>query len=291
MAVTITGKTGLLAVLGSPIQHSLSPAMHNLALEVLGLDYAYLAFDIKEDELEKTLEGLKLLGFRGCNLTMPLKKKALLLCDEVSEEAKISGSVNTIVNENGKLIGHTTDGSGFLWAMRACGHDVIGKKMTIMGAGGASVSIVMQAALDGVKEITVFNRYGKSFERMEELKEELEKKTDCLIQILTLEDDERLRREIEESYLLVNTTALGMAPNEDSSILEDASYFRQGLVVADVIYNPRETKFMRLAKEKGAFVYNGLDMLLYQGAKSFEIWTGQEMPVALIKEQIFEKVK
>lgn len=289
MAVTITGKTGLLAVLGSPIAHSLSPAMHNLALEALRLDYAYLAFDIKEEQLEQALEGLKVLGFRGCNLTMPLKKKAVSLCDEVSDASKISSSVNTIVNENGKLIGHTTDGVGFLWAMKECGHDLVGKKMTIMGAGGASVSIVTQGALDGVKEITVFNRKGKSYERMKEIVEQLHEKTECNIQVLTTEDDERLHYEIQESQILVNGTSLGMAPNDQTSILEDSTYFRKDLIVADVIYNPRETKFMKLAKEAGATVYNGLDMLLYQGAKSFELWTGKRMPVPLIKEQIFEK--
>ena len=287
----ITGKTGLLGVLGSPIEHSLSPAMHNLALKLLDLDYAYLAFDVKESELEKALEGLKILGFRGCNLTMPLKKKAVELCDRISEVSQISGSVNTIINENGTLIGDTTDGTGFFWAMKESGHNLIGKKITFMGAGGAIVSIVTQGAFDGVGEITIFNRVGPSYDRMEEIITKLQEKTSCKLQLLTLDDDERLRAVIQESDLLVNGTSLGMSPNEESSILGDSTYFREDLVVVDVIYNPRETKFMRLAKEAGATAYNGLDMLLYQGAKSFELWTGKRMPIARIKEEVFDKAR
>ena len=289
MAKTITAKTGLLGVLGSPIRHSLSPAMHNLALEELGLDYAYLAFDVTEEQLKQALDGLKLLGFLGCNLTMPLKKKAVELCDEVSEAVRISRSVNTIVHKNGKLIGHTTDGTGFLWAMRENGHDLIGKSITIMGAGGASVSIATQGALDGVKEITIFNRLGASYDAMTKIAEQLNEKTACRVRVLTPDDDEQLRYEIKKSDCLVNATSLGMSPKEDTCILPDSTYFHKGLVVADVVYNPRETKFMKLAKASGAIVYNGLDMLLYQGAKSFELWTGNKMPVEVIKEKIFEK--
>lgn len=288
MGINITGKTGLLAVLGTPIQHSLSPAMHNLALQTLGLDYTYLAFDIKEEQVGQALEGLKLFGFRGCNLTMPLKKKALEYCDHLSESARISGAVNTIINDHGILTGDTTDGTGVLWAMRANGHEMLGKKVTIMGAGGASVSIVTQGALDGVKEITVFNRKGESFSMMEQVAEELNQITNCNVKVLTLEDEDRLRREIKESQFLINGTSLGMAPHEDTCILPDSSYFHRDLVVADVVYDPRETKFMKFAKEAGAIAYNGLDMLLYQGAKSFELWMGVPMPVEIVKEKVFD---
>ena len=172
--------------------------------------------------------------------------------------------------------------------MRANGHEMLGKKVTIMGAGGASVSIVTQGALDGVKEITVFNRKGESFSMMEQVAEELNQITNCNVKVLTLEDEDRLRREIKESQFLINGTSLGMAPHEDTCILPDSSYFHRDLVVADVVYDPRETKFMKFAKEAGAIAYNGLDMLLYQGAKSFELWMGVPMPVEIVKEKVFD---
>ena len=153
----ITGHTGLTGLLGSPVAHSISPMMHNEAFEQLGLDYVYLAFDVGTDKLETAVEGLRALNVRGFNLTMPDKNLMCTLCDRLSPAAEISGAVNTVVNEDGILTGHTTDGIGYMQAARDAGHDLAGKKMTLMGAGGAATAILVQAALDGLSEISVFS--------------------------------------------------------------------------------------------------------------------------------------
>ena len=209
------------------------------------------------------------------------------LCDKLSPASEIIGAVNTVVNDNGVMTGHITDGTGYMRALKAEGHDIIGKKMTILGAGGAATAIFVQAALDGVAEISIFSRRSKFFERAEKLVSELNERTSCKIKLFDFEDESILRREVGESAILTNGTSVGMAPNTDASIITDISMLRKDLIVSDVIYNPRETKLLKLAKEVGCPAYNGLGMLLYQGAEAFTIWTGMEMPVDIIKEKYF----
>ena len=153
----ITGHTGLLALIGSPVGHSGSPAMYNYSFERLGLDYVYVAFDIKEEETGDAIAAMKTFHMRGCNVTMPCKTAAAKYMDELSPAARIIGAVNTIVNENGKLIGHMTDGEGFVQNLRDHGIDVSGKKITVAGGGGAATAIQVQCALDGAREISIFN--------------------------------------------------------------------------------------------------------------------------------------
>ncbi len=283
----ITGHTGLTCLLGRPVSHSISPMMHNDSFLALGLDYRYLAFDVALEELETAVNGLKTMGVRGFNLTMPHKNLMCSLCDELSPAAEIIGAVNTVVNENGKLIGHTTDGVGYMQALKEDHIDIIGKKITVLGAGGAASSIFVQAALDGVKEISIFSRRGHFFERAESIISVLKEKTNCCIHLYDFSNEDILRKEISESVLLVNGTSVGMAPNEQNSIITDPSMFHKDLVVSDVIYNPRETALLKLAREAGCKTQNGLYMLLYQGAEAFRLWTGQTMPVELIKEKYF----
>lgn len=283
----ITGHTGLTCLLGRPVSHSISPMMHNDSFLALGLDYRYLAFDVALEELETAVNGLKTMGVRGFNLTMPHKNLMCSLCDELSPAAEIIGAVNTVVNENGKLIGHTTDGVGYMQALKEDHIDIIGKKITVLGAGGAASSIFVQAALDGVKEISIFSRRGHFFERAESIISVLKEKTNCCIHLYDFSDEDILRKEISESVLLVNGTSVGMAPNDQNSIITDPSMFHKDLVVSDVIYNPRETALLKLAREAGCKTQNGLYMLLYQGAEAFRLWTGQTMPVELIKEKYF----
>lgn len=289
MAYEITGHTTLTGLLGSPVEHSISPMMHNEAFRQLELDYAYLAFDVGTDKLETAVEGLKALGVRGFNLTMPDKNLMCSLADRLSPASEIGGAVNTIVNDNGILTGHTTDGVGFMRSVKEDGHDIIGKKMTLLGAGGAAAAIMIQAALDGVSAISVFNIRDDFFVRAEGIIKELNKRTDCKLQIFDYSEEEVLKREIGESAILVNGTSVGMAPNIDRCIITDDSVFRKDLYVFDVIYNPEETLLLRKAKKAGCAVSNGLDMLLYQGAASFELWTGREMPVESIKEKYFKR--
>lgn len=284
----ITGHTKLTGLLGSPVSHSISPQMHNEAFRQLGLDYVYVAFDVKEDDMKSAVEGLRTLNVRGFNITMPNKNIMTTLCDKLSPAAEIIGAVNTVVNDNGILTGHTTDGIGYMRAVKDAGYDIIGKKMTLLGAGGASTAIFTQAALDGVAEISIFSRQNSKFkERARNIIEKLKAYSTCKINLYDLEDEARLRHEISESAILVNATSVGMAPNTDASIIHDTSMFHKDLVVSDIIYNPRETKLMKLAKEAGCPTFNGLYMLLYQGAETFKIWTGQDMPIDVIKAKYF----
>lgn len=286
----ITGHTKLTGLLGSPVSHSISPMMHNEAFRLLGLDYVYLAFDVDEKGMETAVEGLRALGVRGFNVTMPGKNIMATLCDKLSPAAQIIGAVNTVVNDNGTLTGYTTDGTGYMRAVAAAGHDIIGKKMTLLGAGGASTSVFVQAALDGVSEISIFSRRSSKFnERTAHIISELKSYSSCKIHLFDMEDTARLRQEIAESAILTNGTSVGMAPNTDQSIITDSSMFHKDLIVSDIIYNPRETKLMKLAKDAGCPTMNGLYMLLYQGAEAFQIWTGQEMPVSQIKGKYFSE--
>lgn len=290
MREKITGHTRLTGLLGSPVAHSISPMMHNTAFEALGLDYAYLAFDVDTDKLETAVEGLKALHVRGFNLTMPNKNQMCELCDQLSPAAEIIGAVNTVVNDHGILTGYSTDGAGYMMAVKDAGYDIIGKKMTILGAGGAGTSIFVQAALDGVSEISIFNRKTPFFERAEQCIEKLKKYTECKIQLFDYEDEAVLRREIGESTILTNATSVGMTPKEDACLIKDSTMFHEGLIVSDVIYNPKETMLLRKAREAGCETFNGMYMLLYQGAEAFRLWTGKEMPIDLVKAHCFKAI-
>ena len=283
----ITGHTRLTGLLGSPVSHSISPMMHNESFRQLGLDYVYLAFDVGIDTLGKAVEGLRALNVRGFNLTMPDKNRMSELCDKLSPAAEIIGAVNTVVNDNGIFTGYTTDGIGYMRAVADAGHNIIGKKMTLLGAGGAATAVLVQAALDGVSEISVFSIRDSFFERAERTVAALNERTNCKVTLYDFEDESILRREIGDSAILTNGTSVGMAPNTDRSIITDSTMFHKDLIVSDVIYNPRETKLLKLAKEAGCATFNGLYMLLYQGTEAFKLWTGQDMPVSLIKEKYF----
>lgn len=285
---SITGRTGLTGLLGSPVSHSLSPMMHNDAFRHLGLDYVYLCFDVGEKDLKEAVNGLKICGIRGFNLTMPDKNRMAELADSLSPAAALIGAVNTVVNDNGRLIGHNTDGIGFMRSLADYGFSPKGKKVTLLGAGGASTAIAAQAALDGVKELTIFARPQSRFhDRTLRLVEDINRQTDCRCSLEDLADTSTLRATLADSSLLVNGTPVGMAPDTDACLINDTSMFHEDLFVSDIIYNPRETRLLRMAKEAGCRTSNGLFMLLYQGAEAFRLWTGQEMPVDIIKERYF----
>lgn len=288
MSNQITGHTGLMCLLGSPCKHSISPMMHNKAFEALELDYRYLAFEVDETTLKTAVEGLKALGARGFNLTMPCKNQMVSLCDELSPAAKLIGAVNTVVNNNGILTGHNTDGIGYMQSVKDAGFDIIGKKMTLLGAGGAATAILVQAALDGISEISVFLRKTSRFyERAEITAKALMEETNCKIKLCDFNDPELLRHELADSAILVNGTSIGMAPDVDACPIPSADLLPDGIIVSDIIYNPKETKLLTMAREKGLPYFNGTYMLLYQGAEAFRLWTGCEMPVDLIKNSFF----
>ena len=282
---TISGTTTLICLLGHPIAHSVSPRMHNAAFDALGLDYAYLAFDVTPDDLPFALRGLRTFGARGCNLTMPLKKAVIPHLDELSDAARLSGSVNTIVIENGKLIGHTTDGIGYVDALKKeDGFDIPGKTITLLGAGGAAESIITQAALSGAKEIRVFKRKNATFANAAAFAGKIADATGCAVSVLPMEDADALRSSIAGSDLLCNATNVGMG--DDARTLVPKEFLHKGLFVSDIIYHPAETTLLSDAKNAGCRTANGANMLLYQGAAAFWLWTGHEMPVEAAKQAL-----
>jgi shikimate dehydrogenase len=278
MEQRIKGTTGLLALIGSPVGHSGSPAMYNFSFQYHNLDYAYMAFDIKEDEVPAALDAMRLFKMRGCNVTMPCKNKAAQCVDELSPAARIVGAVNTIVNENGKLVGHITDGIGFVRNLKEHGIDVKGKKMVVLGAGGAATALQVQCALDGAARISIFNPNDAFLDRAKSTAEKLEKEVpECKVNVYCIEDQDKLREEIANTDILVNGTLAGMKPHDDISLV-DKSMFHKNLVVADVVYNPEETRMLREAKEAGCKTVGGKGMLLWQGAAAYKLYTGLEMP-------------
>ena len=284
MAERITGHTELIGLIATPIRHSKSPTMHNEAFAKLGLDYAYLAFEVGNEQLEDAVKGFKALGVKGYNVSMPNKTVIGQYLDELSPAARLCGAVNTVVYEDGKLTGHITDGIGYMRSLKDKGFDVIGKKMTVVGAGGAATAICIQAALDGVKELAIFNRKDEFWERAEENVKKINEQTDCKATLYDLADTEALRREIADSYLFANATGVGMKPLEGQMVIPDASFLRPDLIVTDVVYMPTKTKLLEVAQEVGCPNMNGLGMMLYQGAAAFQMWTKQEMPIAYMKE-------
>lgn len=283
----ITGHTKLLCLLGDPVTHSISPAMHNLSFETLGLDYIYLAFPTTTEQFDDTAAFLKQVGALGFNCTMPCKRIAAKRCDELSPAARFMNSVNTVLIKDGKLIGHNTDGVGYMRSVIDAGHDIIGKEMTLLGSGGAASAILTQAALDGVSKIHVFARKGNSWDTIAGQIERLNLETCCQITLDELRDETALRSRLSQSAILINASSVGMAPNTENCLIPDDSFFHPELIVSDVIYNPKKTKLLQMAEAAGLSTFNGMYMLLYQGAEAFRIWTGQDMPVALIKQQLF----
>lgn len=283
----ITGHTRLTGLLGSPVAHSKSPLMHNEAFRLLGLDYVYLCFDVKEDNLKTAFDGLKKLNIAGFNCTMPDKTAICELLDDLSPAARMIGAVNTVVNENGRYIGHNTDGIGYMQSVKDAGFDIKGETMTLLGAGGAASSIFVQAALDGVKKINLFSIKDRFWEKAEKMVDMVNSNTDCDAKLIELGNEDILSEAISNSKILTNATSVGMAPNTDNCVVKDFSVFNENLIVSDVIYNPMETKLLKIAKEHGCPTFNGIYMLLYQGAEAFKLFTGKDMPVEEIKKKYF----
>ena len=284
----IDSKTILTGLFASPSTHSVSPIIHNNAFEKLGLNYAYLSFEVNKDNLKEAVQSIKTLNMRGVNLSMPNKKEVIQYLDEISETAKLSQSVNTIVNDNGILKGYSTDGKGFFKSLEEEKIFVKDKNITILGTGGASIAIISQAVFEGIKNIFVFKR-DKNWEEQKKILDNIASKTNSQIELFSLEDKNILKRKIEESDLLINATSVGM--KENISLIEDKNFFRKDLIVCDIIYNPAKTKLLQIAEKEGCKIINGIGMLLYQGALSFELWTNKKMPVDYIKKIMFDYFK
>ena len=283
----IDGKTRLYGLLGNPVSHSLSPFIHNEGFRRLSLNARYLAFSVKEEDLESTLSALRKMGVGGLNLTMPLKEAVLPLCDSLSKEARLSSSVNTLVfSENGKMTGCSTDGIGFFRALESENGVVNGKKLCLMGLGGAGKAILSRAVYTEISEIRLLQR-ASSIEKnrafIERVKEETGKK------ILLGSYEENLAEFLEKSNILVNASNVGM--REEASLIPEVKLLHKGLFVADCIYYPFETKLLSQAREAGLRYMNGLPMLFYQAAEAFRLWTGKSFPEEEVFVALQDKLK
>ena len=285
----ISGTTRMLGLIGTPVAHSKSPAMYNHCFEKFGLDWAYLAFDIPQEKAGEAVAAIRTLNLRGANVTMPCKGEALTYMDKLSPAARLMGAVNTIVNDNGVLTGHNTDGLGFVANLRVHGVDVKGKRMVILGAGGAGTAVTMQSAVDGASEIHIFNRKGYTFYPNAELtvKKITERIPACKASVTDLADKEALAEAVRNCDILVNATKVGMAPLDGETLI-DPSLFRADLVVADTVYNPKETRMILEAKAAGVkAAIGGIGMLLRQGVEGFRLYTGREMPADEVMDKFF----
>jgi len=283
----ISGQTKLAGLFADPASHSLSPLMHNTAFEANNIDAVYLAFKVNPMNLKQAVESIRTFDMLGVNLSMPNKTAVIPYLDEVSQEAQLIGAVNTIVHEKGRLIGYNTDGAGFMQSVQEAGISVKKKKVTLLGAGGAAKAVTVQAALDGAKEIVVYKRNNQTFAQVKETFEQLSYRTSCKIKVRDFADTHQLRKDLKESCLLVNATDIGMGKKINQSPLLDISMMHEDLAVFDLIYAPRETRLLKEAKKVGAKGYNGLGMLIYQGAIAFELWTKEKMPIHVI-EKLFD---
>lgn len=289
----INGHTQVCGILGYPIGHSFSPAMHNAAFHALGLDFVYVPFSVPPNRLSMAVEAVRALGLVGVNVTIPHKQAVVPFLDEISEEARLIGAVNTIVHKDGRLLGDNTDGKGFLRALQEqTGFHAAGKTVLILGAGGAARAVAVRLALSGVGRIFLANR---SKERAEVLAALLRENTGVVAAVVPWpghEDGATVAATdiLPVADLLVQTTPVGMSSQRDALVSLPLSAFAPGQVVCDLIYNPAETLFMKRAAQSGAIVLNGIGMLLYQGVLSFQMWTGKTAPVEVMREGLLESI-
>ncbi len=268
-------------LIGSPIAHSLSPWMMNYSFRTLGIDAEYGLMESDAGRIAETVSRLKEIGASGWNVTMPCKEAMAGLCDELSVASSIGGSVNTVKNEDGRLIGHTTDGIGLVWALSRSGVSIRGEKLTLLGTGGAATAILIQASLSGAAEISVFAHRPSSKEKVEAIAGKLVPHTDTRIRTFSLSDTASLKNELASSRVLIQATSVGMGdtvPGRPDCLIMDAGFLHENLFVYDIIYHPACTPLLALAKSCGVRCENGISMLVGQGAESFRIWTGLEMP-------------
>jgi len=282
----ISGKTKVCGLIGDPVEHSLSPCFQNAAFQNRGLDFVYVVFKVEKGRLEAAIAGMRSLGIFGLNVTMPHKIDVIQYLDELDETAKSIGSVNTILNKKGKLVGSTTDGKGALEALKYNSVDPSEKKVVVLGAGGASRSVSFALAKE-VKELVILNRtLGKAEELVKELRTTQAVNASVKAEELT---HRNAQQELRDADILINATSIGMRP-QDRLTPVDSSLLRSDLTVFDLVYEPLETRLLAEAKKKGATTIDGLTMLVFQGAVSFETWTGVEAPVEVMMEAAAEEI-
>lgn len=275
-------QTIMYGVFGDPIRHSRSPVMLNRAFREKGINAAYAAFHVKPQELGAAVAGLRALGFRGANITIPHKVEVMQYLDAIDEGARVAGAVNTIVNDDGKLTGYNTDGIGYVRSLKEeTGIALSGAKVLMIGAGGAARGVAYALAQEGAQRIYIANR---TVERAVELASTIGAFTEAA-GLKTADAGDVM----SEVALVVNTTSVGMSPKVEETPLP-AELLHEGLLVSDLIYNPRVTRLMQDAEQAGARTHGGMGMFIHQGACAFELWTGQPAPVKAMREVVLQSL-
>ncbi|MBN2239359.1 MAG: shikimate dehydrogenase [Dehalococcoidales bacterium] len=281
MTRNISGSTKICGIIGDPVEHTMSPSMHNAAFNELGLDYVYVAFRVKPDDLSKAVNGMRALGIVGLNVTIPHKINIIPLLDRLDPLAEKIGAVNTVVNESGVLAGYNTDATGFLRAITERGISPVGMNVAVLGAGGASRAISLVLA-ENKADITILNRTS-GMDRAVILAASVSGTAGTRVEALELNEN-NLEEVLKKADIVVNTTSVGMTPDTGKSPVPPG-LLRSGLVVYDIVYNPVRTRLLRDAEAAGAVIIGGIDMLVWQGAMAFEKWTGKEPPLDLMKKE------
>lgn len=277
----IDSHTVLYSVIGDPIHHSRSPVMMNRAFRERGVNGIYLAFHVTAASLGNFIAGIRAMGIRGVNVTIPHKLAIMPLLDRIDESARIIGAVNTIVNNDGQLVGYNTDGLGYVRSLKEeMEPHLAGANVLIIGAGGAARGILYALAREGVASVTIANR---TVERAQELVNAFRGQATGLAAI----GNEDLQEACAQADIVINTTSLGMYPNVGTSPLE-AAWLKPGTIASDLIYNPMITRFLQEAEQQGCRIHGGLGMFIYQGAYAFEYWTGIQAPVDVMRETVIE---
>jgi shikimate dehydrogenase len=277
----IVGSTGLIGLIGNPVEHTISPQLHNTISRHLGVDTIYIPFRVEKEDLERAVKGLRALNVIGFNVTVPYKKDVMKYLDENSKEALLMGAVNTVKNIGGRLYGYNTDAEGFSRSFKEeSGTGFKNKKVALIGAGGAARAMSVKIALEGARRITLINR---TLSKADEIKEMVNNNIVKVIESISAED-KGLSHLLQEADIVINTTSVGMHPHVEDMPVNVPMNYSKDQIFYDVIYNPVKTRFLAAAEEAGCKTINGLGMLFYQGIYAYEMWTGIKLSDDLIRE-------
>lgn len=279
----ITGKTAIYGIFGHPVEHTFSPGMHNSAFQKIGLNACYVPFPVHPDRLEQAVKGILPMGIRGLNITVPHKEQVIRHLDGLSEEAALIGAVNTIEVRQGQLIGHNTDGRGFVRSLReSTGMRLRGRSILLLGAGGASRAVSFCLALEGAGRITIFDLDGK---KARALAGDIARRTGNPARAV---GPDAVLDAASEARVIINATPLGLKRTDPLPLPRQA--IRKDHLVCDLVYNPANTPLLKAAALRGAATLQGIGMLLYQGVIAFEIWTGEKAPVPVMRSALRKQI-